>query len=127
MGVRLRSGTGMLIVGGTLAAVGVLLPWFDMPGGVTTAGVESMAGVGALVLGLVAAAIGAFLLRRPGHPATRVMAWVALIASLGILGLALLAVSIAGPDGGTGATGLLLSVMGGVVATMGCRGLLTRY
>ncbi len=70
LGRRLRAGTGALIVGGVLAAIGTLLPWFDVAGGTTMAGVETAAGIGVLVLALTAVAIGVFILLRPDHPAS---------------------------------------------------------
>jgi hypothetical protein len=127
LGRRLRAGTGMLIVGGALGAVGALLPWFALAGGTTTAGVESMAGIGTLVLGVTAAAIGAFILLRPDHPAARQAAWGALVAVLGIGALGVIASLTTGrAPGVTAAAGLLISIAGGIVATMGCRGLLAR-
>ena len=126
-GRRLRAGTGMLIVGGALAAFGALLPWFDLAGGTTTAGVESMAGVGTLLLGVIATAIGVLILFRPDRPGAREAAWGALVAVLGIGVLGVVAAMTTGhAEGVTPAAGLLISVGGGVVATMGCRGLLTR-
>jgi len=127
LGRRLRAGTGLLIAGGAVAAVGALLPWFDAIGGTTIAGVESMAGVGTLVLGVVAAAIGVFILLRPDHPDARQAAWGALVAVLGIGALGVVAALTTGrAEGTTTAAGLMFSIAGGMVATMGCRGLLAR-
>ena len=127
LGRRLRAGTGALIVGGALAAVGTLLPWFDVAGGTTVAGVESMAGIGTLVLSVTAIAIGIFILLRPDHPAARSAAWGGLVAVLGIGALgAIAAVTMGRSEGMATAAGLLISFAGGVVATTGCRALLTR-
>jgi hypothetical protein len=127
LGRRLRGGTGALIVGGALAAVGTLLPWFDLPGGTTAAGVESMAGIGTLVLSVTAMAIGVFILLRPDHPAARSVAWGGLVAVMGIAALGVVAALTTGrSEGTTTAAGLLISFAGGMVATTGCRALLTR-
>jgi hypothetical protein len=126
-GRRLRAGTGMLIGGGAVAAFGALLPWFDAANGTTTAGVESAAGVGTLLLGVIAAAIGVFILFRPDRPGARAAAWGALVAVLGIGVLGVVAALTTGrAEGVTTAAGLLISIAGGIVATMGCRGLLAR-
>jgi hypothetical protein len=126
LGRRLRAGTGALIVGGAVAAVGTLLPWFDVAGGATVAGVESMAGIGTLVLSVTAIAIGIFILQRPDHPAARSAAWGGLVAVLGIAALGAAAALTTGrSEGTTTAAGLLISFAGGVVATTGCRALLT--
>ena len=127
LGQRLVMGTGMLIVGGAVAAVGALLPWFAMADGTTTAGVESIAGTGTLVLGVTAAALGVFILLRPDHPAARQAAWGALVAVLGCGALGVIAAVTTGrAEGVTTAAGLLISIAGGMVATLGCRGLLAR-
>ena len=124
---RLRAGTGALILGGALAAVGTLLPWFDVAGGTTVAGVESMAGIGALVLAVTAVAIGVFIVLRPDHPGGRSAAWGSLVAVMGIAALGVIAALTTGrSEGTTTAAGLLISFAGGMVATTGCRALLTR-
>jgi hypothetical protein len=126
LGRRLRGGTGALIVGGAVAAVGTLLPWFDVAGGTTVAGVESIAGIGSLVLALTAIAIGVFILYRPDHPAARSVAWGGLVAVMGIAALGVIAAVTTGrSEGVTTAAGLLISFAGGMVATTGCRALLT--
>ena len=113
-------------MGGAVAAVGTLLPWFDVAGGTTVAGVESMAGIGALGLALTAIAIGVFILYRPDHPAARSVAWGALVAVMGIAALGVIAAVTTGrSEGVTTAAGLLISFAGGMVATTGCRALLT--
>ena len=118
-------GTGALIVGGALAAVGTLLPWFDVAGGTTVAGVETMAGIGTLVLAVTAVAIGLFILQRPDHPQARSAAWGGLVAVLGIGALGVIAALTTGrSEGTTTAAGLLISFAGGMVATTGCRALL---
>ena len=127
IGRRLRAGTGTLIAGGAVAAVGTLLPWFDLADGTTVAGVESMAGIGALVLSLTAVAIGIFILQRPDHPGARLAAWAGLAAVLGIAALGVGAALTTGrSEGTTTAAGLLITFAGGVIATTGCRALLTR-
>jgi hypothetical protein len=127
LGRRLRGGTGALIVGGALAAVGTFLPWFDVAGGSTVAGVESTAGIGSLVLAVTAVAIGVFILLRPDHPAARSAAWGCLVAVMGIAALGVIgAVTTGRSEGVTTAAGLLISFAGGMVATTGCRALLTR-
>jgi hypothetical protein len=127
IGRRLRAGTGTLIAGGAVATVGTLLPWFDLADGTTVAGVASMAGIGALVLSVTAVAIGIFILQRPDHPAARLAAWAALAAVLGIAALGVGAALTTGrSEGTTTAAGLLLTFAGGVIATTGCRALLTK-
>jgi hypothetical protein len=127
LGRRLRAGTGALIVGGAVAAVGTLLPWFDVAGGTTIAGVATMAGIGTLVLAVAAVAIGVFILKRPEHPAARSAAWGGLVAAVGIGTLGAIAALTQGRSEGTmAAAGLLISFAGGVVGTTGCRALLTR-
>ena len=97
-----------------------------MAGGTTVAGVETMAGIGTLVLALTAVAIGFFILLRPDHPAARSAAWGGLVAVLGIGALGVIAAVTTGrSEGMTTAAGLLISFAGGVVATTGCRALLT--
>lgn len=124
---RLRAGTGALIVGGAVAAVGTLLPWFDVVGGATVAGVETMAGIGTLVLAVTAVAIGLFILLRTDHPGARSAAWGGLVAVLGIGALgAIAAVTMGRSEDMATAAGLLISFAGGVIATTGCRALLTR-
>lgn len=128
IGRRLRGGTGALIVGGALAAVATLLPWFDVAGGATVAGVETMAGIGTLVLSVTAVAIGLFILLRPDHPGARAAAWGGLVAVLGIGILGFIAALTTGrSEGMSTAAGLLVSFAGGVVATTGCRAMLTRH
>ena len=93
-------GTGALIVGGAVAAVGTLLPWFDLADGTTVAGVESMAGIGTLVLAVTAVAIGVFILLRPDHPAARPAAWGGLVAVMGIAALGVIAALTTGRERG---------------------------
>ncbi len=127
VGRRLRGGTGALIVGGAVAAVGTLFPWFDVAGGTTVAGVASTAGIVTLVLSVIAVAIGFFILLRPDHPRARPAAWGGLFAVLGISTLgAIAAVTTGSGEGMTTAAGLLVSFAGGVVAATGCRALVTR-
>ncbi len=115
----------MLIVGGSMAALGALLPWFDAADGTTTVGVDSVAGIGTLVLGVTAAFIGVLLLLRPDRPGARQAAWGALVAVLGFGALAVISALTTGrAEGMTTAAGLLVSISGGVIATTGCRGLL---
>ncbi len=126
VGVRLRSGMGLVIAGGAIAAVGTFMPWLTATDGTTTAGIESAAGLGALVLALVTIGLGLFILVRPGHPRARVAAWAALATALGIGALVVLAV-LGGRDGGaSAATGILISITGGMIATLGVRGVVTR-
>lgn len=127
LGRRLRAGTGALIVGGAVAAVGTLLPWFDVADGTTIAGVATTAGLASLVLAAAAVALGVFILQRPDHPAARSAAWGGLVAVVGIGALgAIAAVTQGQSEGTTSAAGLLISFAGGVVGTTGCRALLTR-
>jgi hypothetical protein len=124
--VLLRSGTGLMIAGGTIAAAGTFLPWLTAADGATTAGVASPAGLGALLLALVTVGVGVFVLARPDHPRARVAAWGALVTALGIGALAVLA-ALAGRDGGSSAAmGMLVSITGGMIATLGVRTLVTR-
>jgi hypothetical protein len=127
IGRRLRAGTGTLIAGGAVAAVGTLLPWFDLADGTTVAGVELAAGIGAFILSVTAVAIGIFILQRPDHPGARLAAWAGLAAVLGIAALGVgAALTTGGSEGTTTAAGLLITFGGGVIATTGCRALLTR-
>jgi hypothetical protein len=127
LGRRLRGGTGALIVGGAVAAVGTLLPWFDVAGGTTIAGVATTAGICTLVLAVAAVAIGVFILQRPDHPQARPAAWGGMVAVVGIGTLGVIAaLTQGGSEGTTAAAGLLISLGGGVVATTGCRALLSR-
>jgi hypothetical protein len=127
LGRRLRGGTGALIVGGALAAVGTMLPWFDVAGGTTVAGVATTAGIVTLVLSVAAVAIGFFILLRPDHPAARQAAWGGTVAVVGIVTLGVIAALTQGrSEGTTAAAGLLISLGGGVIATTGCRALVAR-
>lgn len=125
-GVRLRSGTGLMIAGGTIAAAGTFLPWLTAADGTTTDGVALPAGLGALLLGLVMVGVGVFILARPDHSRAREAAWGALAAALGIGALVMLAVVAGRDDGGSAATGVVVALTGGMIATLGVRGLVTR-
>ena len=123
---RLRIGTGMLIVGGLIATVSALLPWLTLADGTTQAGIASASGVGVLLLGPTAVAIGTFILLRPNHAAARQLAQGALVAAVGIGALGVIAVLLGRGEGATAAAGVLLAITGGMVATLGVRGLLER-
>jgi hypothetical protein len=89
--------------------------------------VASGAGRGALLLSRTAVASGIFILQRPDHPQARLAAWAGLAAVLGIAALGVSAALTTGRSEGTAtAAGLLLTFAGGVIATTGCRALLTR-
>ena len=116
-----------MIGGGLLAALGALLPWLTLPDGSDQAGITSVTGIGVLVLGLVVAAIGVFIRLRPDHPRARTAAWAGLAAAMGIGALGVIAVLTVDKSTGVAvAPGVLFSIGGGMVATMGIRGLLER-
>ena len=124
---RLRVSSGMMIGGGLLAAVSAFLPWATLADGTARAGVGTIAGAGALLFGLAVAAIGAFVLLRADHPKAREVAWGGLAGALGIGAMALTAVLTVDTAGGAAvALGVLPALAGGMVATMGVRGLLER-
>jgi hypothetical protein len=124
---RIRVSTGMMIGGGILAVLAALLPWVTLADGTDRAGVATIAGVGTAVLGLVIVASGAFVLLRADHPRARQVAVGGLAAALGIGAMGLTGVLTV--DTGTGAAvamGVLPAIAGGMIATMGVRGLLER-
>jgi hypothetical protein len=116
-----------MIGAGLLAAASALLPWVTSTGGTDVAGLGTLPGAGALVFGLVVAGIGVFILLRADHPRARDSAWGALVAAIGIGAMALAGVLTV--DTATGAAvgpGVLPALAGGMIATMGIRGLLER-
>jgi hypothetical protein len=83
--------------------------------------------LGALVLGLVIVAIGVFILLRADHPKARQAVWGGLVAAMGIGAMALTAVlTVDTATGAAVALGVLPALAGGMIATMGVRGLLER-
>jgi hypothetical protein len=124
---RVRVSTGMMIGGGGIAAVSALLPWITLADGTTRAGVATLAGIGTLAFGAAIALVGVFILLRANHPRARTAAWGALAASMGIGAMALIGVLQPGQvEGARVAPGLLFGFAGGMVSTMGVRGLLER-
>ncbi|HYO44501.1 MAG TPA: hypothetical protein VES19_14985 [Candidatus Limnocylindrales bacterium] len=124
---RIRVSTGMMIGGGLLAAFSALLPWVTLADGTNLAGVTTVAGIGALVLGLVVAAIGVFILLRADHPNARQAAWGGLVGAMGLGAMGLTAVlTVDTASGAAVALGVLPVIAGGMIATMGVRGLLER-
>ena len=125
--LRTRTSTSITIVGGLVAAVGAALPWVNLPDGTSQSGLASPSGIGVLVLGLATAAIGMFILWRPDHPSARSTAWGGVVAVLGIGALGVIAtLNVDKASGAAVAPGVLLAIAGGMVATMGLRGLLER-
>ena len=125
--LRIRVSTSMTIAGGLLAALGAVLPWVNLPDGTNQSGLATVPGMGVLVLGLATAAIGLFILWRPDHPSIRGAAWGAVVAVLGIGALGVVAVlNVDKASGASVAPGVLFAIAGGMVATMGLRGLLER-
>ncbi len=123
---RLRVSTGMMIGGGLVAAISALLPWQTLAG-VDRAGIAAIPGLGTLVLGLVVAALGVFVLLRADHPMARQAAWGGLVAALGIGVMGVVAVLTTDKAAGvTVAAGVLPAIAGGMVATMGVRGVVER-
>lgn len=125
--LRVRTSGSVTIGGGLVAALGAVLPWVKLPDGTSQSGLASPAGIGVLVLGLATAAIGLFILWRPAHPSARGAAWGGVIAVLGIGALGVISVLNVDKAGGAAvAPGVLVAIAGGMVATMGLRGLLER-
>jgi hypothetical protein len=125
--LRIRTSTSITIVGGLVAVLGAVLPWVNLPDGTSQSGLASPSGVGTLVLGLATAAIGLFILLRPDHPSARGAAWAGVVAVLGIGALGVIAVlNVDKASGASAAPGVLFAIAGGMVATMGLRGLLER-
>lgn len=125
--LRIRVSTSLTIAGGFVAVLGAVMPWLNLPDGTSQSGLASASGIGVLVLGLATSAIGLFILWRPDHPSARGAAWGALVAVLGIGALGVIAVvNVDKASGATVAPGVLFSIAGGMVATMGLRGLLER-
>ena len=125
--LRIRTSTSITIAGGLVAAVGAVLPWVNLADGTSQSGLASPAGMGVLALGLATAAIGLFILWRPDHPAARSAAWGGVVAVLGIGALGVIAtLNVDKASGATVAPGVLFAIAGGMVATMGLRGLLER-
>jgi len=124
---RIRVSTGMMIGGGLLAAVSALLPWVTLADGTDRAGVSTIPGIGALVLGLLVVASGVFILLRADHPRARDVAWGGLVGAMGVGAMGLTAVlTVDTASGAAIALGVLPVIAGGMIATMGVRGLLER-
>lgn len=124
---RIRVSTGMMIGGGLLAVLAAFLPWVTLADGTDKAGVSTIAGIGTVFLGLVIVAIGVFILLRADHPRARQAAWGGLVAAMGIGAMGLAAVlTVDAASGAAVAMGVLPVIAGGMIATMGVRGLLER-
>ena len=122
---RIRVSTGMMIGGGLLAAVSALLPWVTLADGTDKAGISSIPGIGTAILGLIVVAIGVFILLRADHPLARDAAWGGLVAALGVGAMGLIAVlTVDTASGAAVSLGVLPAIAGGMIATMGVRGLL---
>jgi hypothetical protein len=121
---RILVSGGMMTVASLVTAVSTLLPWWRMADGSNRSGVQLAPGVGAMVLGLAVAALGLFILLRPNHPNARLAAWAGLAGALGVGACGLITVATASGGGATVAPGVLLAIAGGMVASMGIRGLL---
>ncbi len=124
---RIRVSTGMMIGGGLLAVVASFLPWITSADGSTKPGIGTITGFGSFVLALVVVAVGVFILLRADHPRARQAAWAALVAAMGIGVMGVVAVLTVDPASGAAiAMGVLPTIAGGMIATMGIRGLLER-
>ena len=124
---RIRVSSGMMIGGGLLAVLSALLPWVTLADGTDTAGVSTIAGIGTVFLGLVVVAIGVFILLRADHPKARQAAWGGLVGAMGIGAMGLTGVlTVDTASGAAVAMGVLPTIAGGMIATMGVRGLLER-
>lgn len=123
---RIRASTGMVIGGGVTGIVGSLMPWVTTPDGVTWPGYSTIEGVGTLVLSVTLVALGAFIQLRRDHPRARQMAYGGLVAAMGIAAMGLLTVSAPGSAGARVEMGVLFGFAGGMVATLGVRGLIER-
>ena len=124
---RIRVSSGMMIGGGLLAVLSAFLPWVTLADGTNTAGVSTITGIGTAILGLVVAGIGVFILLRADHPRARQMAWGGLAGAMGIGVMGLTCVlTVDKATGAAVAIGVLPTIAGGMIATMGVRGLLER-
>ncbi len=124
---RIRVSTGMMIGGGLLAVLSAFLPWVTLADGTDQSGVTTVAGIGAAILGLVVVAIGVFILLRADHPRARDAAWGGLVGAMGIGAMGLTGVlTVDAASGAAVAMGVLPVIAGGMIATMGVRGLLER-
>lgn len=122
---RIRVSSGMMIGGGLIAAISAFLPWVTYADGTDRAGIGAMAGIGTLVLGLTIVAIGVFILFRADHRRARQAAWGGLVAAIGVGVMALTGVlTVDTTTGAAVALGVLPALAGGMIATMGVRGLL---
>jgi uncharacterized BrkB/YihY/UPF0761 family membrane protein len=116
-----------MIGGGAVAALAVFLPWMTMADGTTRLGVATIPGVGSLVLAVAIVVIAVFILVRPNHPQARQAAWGSLVAAMGIGALALVGILLTKQEDGASATlGVFAAIAGGMIATLGVRGLLER-
>jgi hypothetical protein len=124
---RIRVSSGMMIGGGLLALLSAFLPWVTLADGTDKAGVSTIAGIGTAILGLVVVGIGVFILLRADHPRARRAAWGGLVGAMGIGVMGLICVlTVDKASGAAVAMGVLPTIAGGMIATMGIRGLLER-
>jgi hypothetical protein len=117
----------MMIGGGALSALSALLPWVTLADGTNQAGISLIPGIGAFILGLGIVAIAVFILLRADHRRARDAAWGGLAGALGVGVMGLTTVLTTDTASGAAvALGVLPAIAGGMIATMGVRGLLER-
>jgi hypothetical protein len=117
----------MMIGGGLLAVVSAFLPWVTLPDGTDRTGISTIPGIGTIILGLVVVAIAVFILLRADHPKSRQVAWGGLVGAMGVGAMGLTAVlTVDTASGAAVSLGVLPAIAGGMIATMGVRGLLER-
>ncbi len=125
--LRLRVSSGIMALGGAMVVVGAILPWVTKADGTDVPGFGTIPGLGALVLGVTVVTLAALLYLRPDLPNARGLAWAGLFACIGtgvmtVIGAVLLDQS----SGAQASMGVLPAFSGGIISTMGVRGLLER-
>jgi len=124
---RIRTSTGLMIGGGLLATLSAFLPWVTFADGTDKAGISTVPGIGTVVLGLLVVAVAVFILLRADHPKARDAAWGGLVGAMGVGAMGLTAVlTVDTASGAAVSLGVLPVIAGGMIATMGVRGLLER-
>jgi hypothetical protein len=124
---RLRISGGMAAFGGAVVVVAALLPWVTRADSTNVAGVGTIPGFGALALGIILIALMAVVYMRPDLPNARGLVWAGLFACIGIGVMTVIgALTVDTASGAQAAMGVLPSFAGGMIATMGIRGLLER-
>ncbi len=124
---RLRISGGMAAFGGAMVVVAALLPWVTKADGTNVAGFGTIPGFGAGALGLVLIVLIAIVYMRPDLPNARGLVWAGLFACIGIGVMTVVgALNVDTASGAQASMGVLPSFAGGMVGTMGIRGLLER-